>query len=35
MNKRRNLVSGVVAAVLAALVYLQFRSWRGFDWATF
>jgi uncharacterized membrane protein YbhN (UPF0104 family) len=35
MSKRRNLVSGVVAAVLAALVYLQFRSWRGFDWATF
>jgi uncharacterized protein (TIRG00374 family) len=35
MGKRRNLVYGVVASILAALVYMQFRSWRGFDWASF
>jgi uncharacterized protein (TIRG00374 family) len=25
----------VVAAILAALVYLQFRTWKNFDWPTF
>jgi len=35
MGKRRILIYGVVAAILAALVYVQFRSWRDFDWAIF
>lgn len=35
MGKKRNLVYGVVAAILAALVYAQFRTWQNFDWGTF
>jgi uncharacterized protein (TIRG00374 family) len=35
MNKRQALVYAVVAAVLAVLVYLQFRTWRDFDWVRF
>ncbi len=35
MNKNRNLIYGVVLAVLAALVYMQFRQWRNFDWSKF
>jgi len=35
MSKRRILISVLVAAVLAALVYWQVRSWRKFDWAVF
>ena len=35
MNKQRAMIYGVVLAVLAGLVYLQFRIWRTFDWATF
>ncbi|MGC1437257.1 MAG: lysylphosphatidylglycerol synthase transmembrane domain-containing protein [Terriglobales bacterium] len=35
MGKKRYLAYGVVAAILAALVYLQFRTWKDFDWATF
>jgi len=35
MNKRQLTIYAVVAAILAALVYLQFRTWRNFDWATF
>ena len=33
MNKKRYVVYAVVFVVLAALVYLQFRTWRNFDWA--
>lgn len=29
------LILALVAAVLAALVYLQFRTWQEFDWAVF
>jgi uncharacterized protein (TIRG00374 family) len=35
MNKHRLTVYGLVFAVLACLVYLQFREWRTFDWAKF
>jgi uncharacterized protein (TIRG00374 family) len=35
MNKKRILVYGLVLAVLAVLVYFQFRTWKHFDWATF
>jgi hypothetical protein len=33
MNRTRILVTLAVAAVLAVLVYLQFRAWKEFDWA--
>lgn len=33
MNKKRYVVSAVVFLVLAVLVYLQFRTWKNFDWA--
>lgn len=35
MDKKRILFSGLAVAVLAILVYLQFRHWKTFDWATF
>ncbi|HEX8815270.1 MAG TPA: lysylphosphatidylglycerol synthase transmembrane domain-containing protein [Terriglobales bacterium] len=35
MNKKRLVVYAIVLAVLAALVYLQFRQWRNFDWHQF
>jgi len=35
MKKKRLLIYAIVLAVLLVLVYLQFRTWRGFDWATF
>lgn len=35
MDKRRILISGVVLLTLCLLVYLQFRTWKTFDWATF
>ena len=35
MDKRRYLAYAVVAAILTALIYVQFRTWKGFDWATF
>lgn len=35
MNKHRAMAYAVVFAILAALVYLQFREWRTFDWAKF
>ncbi|MGA8153298.1 MAG: lysylphosphatidylglycerol synthase transmembrane domain-containing protein [Terriglobales bacterium] len=35
MSKHRILIYGLVLAILAALVYLQFRHWRTFDWAKF
>ncbi len=35
MNRKRILILLAVVLVLAALVYLQFREWRSFDWDTF
>jgi uncharacterized protein (TIRG00374 family) len=35
MDKRRFLIYGILLAVLALLMYLQFRTWRDFDWPTF
>jgi uncharacterized membrane protein YbhN (UPF0104 family) len=35
MKKKQILSLVVVTAILAALVYFQFRSWRSFDWAKF
>jgi uncharacterized protein (TIRG00374 family) len=35
MNQKRALIYGFVLSVLALLVYMQFRTWRNFDWATF
>jgi glycosyltransferase 2 family protein len=35
MTARRALTLLVVAAVLGGLAYLQFRTWRDFDWNTF
>jgi uncharacterized protein (TIRG00374 family) len=35
MSKKEIIIYGLVAAVLAVLVYIQFRTWRDFDWATF
>jgi uncharacterized protein (TIRG00374 family) len=35
MDKKRLAVSAVVIVILAALVYLQVRTWKGFDWALF
>jgi uncharacterized protein (TIRG00374 family) len=33
MNNKKYLAFTVVFVVLAVLVYLQFRTWRNFDWA--
>ena len=35
MGKKRYLAYAVVTAILAALVYAQFRTWKDFDWPTF
>ncbi len=35
MKNKRILVYAAVLAVLLALIYLQFRTWRNFDWGTF
>jgi len=35
MNKKQVLITLAVVAVLAALAYLQFRSWREFQWQIF
>lgn len=35
MKKKQFISLVVVAAILGALVYFQFRSWRTFDWAKF
>ncbi len=35
MKKKQFVSLLVVAAILGALVYLQFRSWQTFDWAKF
>lgn len=33
MNNKKYVAYAVVIVVLAVLVYLQFRTWRNFDWA--
>lgn len=35
MNRKRILVLTVVLAALCLLIYLQVRTWKRFDWATF
>jgi uncharacterized protein (TIRG00374 family) len=35
MDKKRYFAYALVATILAALIYMQFRTWKGFDWATF
>jgi len=35
MTRKRIIVSAVVVAALAGLVYLQFREWRDFNWSVF
>jgi hypothetical protein len=35
MDRKRLLVSAVDLAILAALIYIQFRTWKNFDWALF
>ena len=35
MKKKQLLISALVLAVLAVLVYAQVRTWRKFDWQTF
>jgi glycosyltransferase 2 family protein len=35
MGKKHLTFYGAVLAVLGVLIYLQFRTWRDFDWATF
>ena len=35
MKKRQSLIYLVIAVVLIALIYLQVRTWRHFDWGVF
>jgi uncharacterized protein (TIRG00374 family) len=35
MKNHKVLLYGIVLAILLGLIYLQFRTWRNFDWATF
>ncbi len=35
MSKKRILISAVLIALLAGLVYLQFREWKRFNWRVF
>jgi glycosyltransferase 2 family protein len=35
MTRKQILLYGLAAAVLALLIYMQFRTWRNFDWVTF
>ena len=35
MDKKRYLAYAVVTGILAILVYMQFRTWKNFDWPTF
>ncbi len=35
MNKKRFLITALVLVILAALVYLQVRTWKKFDWHHF
>lgn len=35
MKHKRALIYGVIALLLGLLFYVQFRTWRAFDWAVF
>ena len=35
MDRKRAFLYSLAFAVFAVLVYMQFRTWRNFDWATF
>jgi uncharacterized protein (TIRG00374 family) len=35
MDKKRTAITGIALAVLAALIYSQFRTWKNFDWDLF
>lgn len=35
MAKKRTFVFAAVAAILVALIYMQFRTWKDFDWPMF
>src|ERR1700730_9743396 len=35
MKNKRVFVYAIVVTVLLTLMYLQFRSWKNFDWAAF
>ncbi len=35
MDRRRAALTGIAFAVLAGLVYSQFRTWKNFDWDLF
>jgi uncharacterized protein (TIRG00374 family) len=35
MDKKRIAITGAVFLLLAFIVYLQFRTWKSFDWTTF
>jgi glycosyltransferase 2 family protein len=35
MSKKQIIIYALLAAVFAILVYMQFRTWRHFDWDTF
>ena len=35
MSKKQIIIYALLAAVFAILVYMQFRTWRHFDWETF
>ena len=35
MDRRRAAITGIALAILAGLVYSQFRMWKNFDWDLF
>jgi glycosyltransferase 2 family protein len=35
MHKKRYLAYAAVAAILGVLIFVQFRTWKNFDWPTF
>jgi len=35
MDKKRAAITGIVLVVLAGLVYMQFRTWKNFNWDLF
>ncbi len=35
MDRRRTAITGIALAILAGLVYSQFRMWKNFDWELF
>jgi uncharacterized protein (TIRG00374 family) len=35
MNRKHLFVTSIIVALLGFFAYLQFRTWRDFDWATF